>query len=702
MNIPRGEPDGDVRSALARIGCVLFSLSVMSNSMAAAPMEAAYGSWASPLSAQAVAAGGINFGDLRSADGRLYWTESVPAAGGAIALYGWHNGVAAPVTPEGVNVRTRVHEYGGAPFVVLGDTAYYSQLSDQRLYALKSGGSPIPVTPAGYRYADCIALPGAGNSGAALICVREDHTDPAHVRNALVRLKLPVAAAHATGNRAGGGAAAAGAGADTAGEVIFEGTDFVAYPRLSPDGRRLAFISWNHPNMPWDGTELKVAELTPQGLKTPMLIAGGASESVLEPQWDRDGTLYFISDRSGFWNLYAQRKGGVHAVWPRAAEFAEPLWSFGQSNYVLLGDGRAVVLFSERGIGRLAVLNLMSGEARELALPYVEFSHLAKIDGHHIAAIAAAAKAPLSIVNIDIANSTAATLRTAGTSTLAPDAISVAEPIDFPSAAGRTAHAFYYPPANPAYRGTAGTLPPLLALVHGGPTAQASPALRSGVQFWTSRGFAVVDVNYGGSSGYGRTYRRALNGQWGVVDAEDVIAAVRFLVAAKRVDLERTAISGGSAGGYTVLVALSTSDVFRAGADFFGVSDMTALARDTHKFESRYLDSLIGPLPQAQAIYDSRSPLNHLDGFKVPVIVLQGADDPIVPPNQSERIVAALRARHVPVAYVLYPGESHGFRKPETIINSLQAELSFFGQVFKFKPADQLPPLTIEGLAPAS
>ena len=684
MNIPRGERDGNA------LVCVLFGLSLMAKSIAAAPIEAPYGSWASPLSAQAVAAGGINFGDLRGVDGRLYWTESVPAAGGAIALYSWHEGVAAPVTPQGTNVRTRVHEYGGAPFVVVGDTSYYSQLSDQRLYALKSGGTPTPVTPAGYRYADCIVLPGAG---AALICVREDHTDPANVRNTLVRLNLP---------SPGAGAAAASPGAAAAGEVLFEGTDFVAYPRLSPDGRHLAFISWNHPNMPWDGTELKAAELTPQGLKSPVLVAGGASESVLEPQWDRDGTLYFISDRSGFWNLYAQRKAGVHAVWPRAAEFAEPLWSFGQSNYVLLGDGRAVVLFSERGIGRLAVLNLKSGEARELALPYVEFSHLTKVDGHHIAAIAASAKAPLSIVNIDIANSTAATLRTAGTSTLAPDAISVAEPIDFPSAAGRTAHAFYYPPANPGYRGTAGTLPPLLALVHGGPTAQASPALRSGVQFWTSRGFAVVDVNYGGSSGYGRTYRRALNGQWGVVDAEDVIAAVRFLVADKRVDLERTAISGGSAGGYTVLVALSTSNVFRAGADFFGVSDMTALARDTHKFESRYLDSLIGPLPQAQAIYDSRSPLNHLDGFKVPVIVLQGADDPIVPPNQSERIVAALRARHVPVAYVLYPGESHGFRKPETIINSLQAELSFFGQVFRFKPADQLPPLTIEGLAPAT
>jgi dipeptidyl aminopeptidase/acylaminoacyl peptidase len=698
MSIRSGERDGIARSAFiaaAGLGSVLLSLFAMTaNAAGDAPIEAPYGSWASPLSAQAVAAGGINLGDLRSVNGRLYWTESVPSAGGAISLFslntGIANGVAAAVTPQGVNVRTRVHEYGGAPFVVVGDTAYYSQLSDQRLYALRAGGTPIPVTPAGYRYADCIASRGAGYAGASLICVREDHTDPAHVRNTLVRLRLAAPAA-AVGDAAAG-----------AGDVIFEGTDFVAYPRLSPDGRRLAFISWNHPNMPWDGTELKVAELTPQGLKAPVVIAGGASESVLEPQWDRDGTLYFISDRSGFWNLYAQHGAGAHAVWPRSAEFADPLWSFGQANYVLLGDGRAVAAFSEHGLGKLAIIDLKAGTARELNLPYVEFSHLAKIDDAHIAALASSATAPLSLVSIDIASPKVTTLRTAGTSLLAPDAVSAAIPIDFPSASGRTAHAFYYAPVNPRYRGTPGTLPPLLALVHGGPTGQASPALHSSVQFWTSRGFAVVDVNYGGSSGYGRAYRRELNGQWGVVDAEDVIAAVRFLIADKRVDPERTAISGGSAGGYTVLVALSTSDVFRAGADFFGVSDMTALARDTHKFESRYLDSLIGPLPQAQAVYDSRSPLNHLAGFKVPVIVLQGADDPIVPPNQSQRIVEALRARHVPVAYVLYPGESHGFRKPETIIHSLQAELSFFGQVFKFKPADQLPPLTIEGLAPPS
>jgi dipeptidyl aminopeptidase/acylaminoacyl peptidase len=316
--------------------------------------------------------------------------------------------------------------------------------------------------------------------------------------------------------------------------------------------------------------------------------------------------------------------------------------------------------------------------------------------------VAGASKSPLSIVNIDIVGAKVTTLRTAGKSPLQADSISVAVPIDFPSAHGRTSHAFYYAPANPAYRGTPGSLPPLLAFVHGGPTSLSTAALRSGVQYWTSRGFAVVDVNYGGSSGYGRIYRQELNGNWGVVDVEDVIAAVRFLIDTKRADPARTAISGGSAGGYTVLVALSTSDVFRAGADHFGVSDMTALARDTHKFESRYLDSLIGPLPQSQAVYDSRSPLNHLDGFKVPVLVLQGADDPVVPPNQSQRIVEALRARHVPVAYVLYPGEGHGFRKPEHIINSLQAELSFYGQVFGFKPADQLPPLNIEGLSPAT
>jgi dipeptidyl aminopeptidase/acylaminoacyl peptidase len=621
---------------------------------------APYGCWASPFSAEALGGAQIGFENLRSIDGRLYWTENVPAAAGNLVLYSMaEDAVAAALTPQSSNVRTRVHEYGGAPYVVVGDTVYYSEFVDQRLYALKPGGTASALTPSGYRYADCAAAPQSSPVGSALIAVREDHTDPAQVRNSLVRLALP------------------GPGRD---EVLYADSDFVAYPRLSPDGKQLAFITWNHPNMPWDSTELKVARLSGARLEAPVTIAGGAGESVLEPQWDSDGTLYFISDRSGYWNLYAHRAAGLHAVWPRAAECARPLWSLGQANYALLGDGRALLRFGERGLDRLALIDLRHGGAQILDLPYVEYAQLARVDTRHVAMVAAAADAPRAIVRLNLGDGSAQTLRRAAPALLEPTAVSIAIPIEFPSAHGRSAHAFYYAPLNPSYRAPTDTLPPLLTRVHGGPTAQASPAFATATQFWTSRGFAVLDVNYGGSSGYGRPY----------------------VGLSARADPLRTAISGGSAGGYTVLVALSSSEVFRAGADYYGVSDITALARDTHKFESRYLDSLIGPLPAAQAVYDRRSPLNHLDGFKVPLIVFQGADDPIVPPNQSARIVDALRQRAVPLAYLLYPGESHGFRKPENIILSLQSELSFYGQVFGFEPADALPALTIEHLPPAS
>jgi dipeptidyl aminopeptidase/acylaminoacyl peptidase len=645
----------------------------------AVPQVAPYGSWASPVSAEALANGQVVLGDLRSANQKLYWTESVPAAGGKVAVFSLGNdGVAATLTPQGANVRTRVHEYGGAPFVAAGDSLFYSEFSDQRLYRLKAGSNPLPITPEGYRYADCIAMP-SKTTVQALICVREDHTDKSAVRNALVRLPLPQ-----------GGA----------GEVLYADSDFVSYPRLSPDGSKLAFLVWNHPRMPWDGTELKVAKFGAHGLEAPITVAGSTQESVLEPQWDGDGNLYFISDRSGFWNLYAWRAGRVQPVWPKAAELGEPLWSFGQANYVLLGDGRAVVRFGEKGFDRLAVLNLKDGGARILDLPFVAFSHLTPIDADHVAAMVASATAPQAIVRIDLKTGAAQTLHQPAKALLPPAAVSIAVPIDFPSANGRVAHAFFYPPLNPAYQAPTNTLPPLVTFVHGGPTAQSEPAYISRIQYWTSRGFGIVDVNYGGSTGFGRAYRRELNGNWGVVDVEDVIAAARYLGSTGRADPQRMAISGGSAGGFTVLAALSSSDVFKAGADYFGVSDMTALAKDTHKFESRYLDSMIGPLPQAQAIYDSRSPLNHLDGFRAPLIVLQGADDPVVPPSQSAKIVEALRARKVPVAYILFPGEGHGFRKPENIIRSLQSELSFYGQVFGFTPAGDLPPLTIENLKP--
>lgn len=636
-----------------------------------------YGAWHSAVSAEALADAQIGFADLQSVAGRLYWTQNVPAAGGAIQVFSLQTAVALPVVPETANVRTRVHEYGGAPYLAVGSTLFYCQFSDQRLYRLDPGGQPEPLTPPGYRYADFIPQGTDGSTAEALICVREDHRDPRLVRNEIVRIALP----------AGG-----------PGEVLYGESDFVAFPRLSPNGTQLAFIAWNHPNMPWDGTELKVAALTDEGLGAIRDIAGGPSESVLDPQWDADGTLYFVSDHSGFWNLYSWRLE-VRTIWPRDAEFARPLWQLGQSNYALMGDGRAIVRICEAGFDRLAIVDLSSGSGRLLDLPYVEYSQLIRLDGQRAAMIAKSALAAQSIVSVNANDGSTAVIHSTARALLAPNAVSTAIPIEFPSANGRTAHAFFYAPTNPEFRAPVAELPPLLTFVHGGPTTQASPAFSSAVQFWTSRGFAVVDVNYGGSSGYGRAYREALNGNWGLVDAEDVIAAAEYLVRSGRADPKRTAIRGGSAGGFTVLLTLSTSDVFRAGADYFGISDMTALAKDTHKFESRYLDSLIGPLPQAQAIYDRRSPLNHLEGFRAPLIVFQGADDPVVPPSQSERIVDALRARKAPVAYILYPGEGHGFRKPANIIRSVQAELSFYGQVFGFAPADDLPQLQIENHA---
>jgi dipeptidyl aminopeptidase/acylaminoacyl peptidase len=653
---------------MQRLYWALVAVAAMTGAHAA-PVVAPYGSWASPLGAEVLSRGRVGLGDLRSADGHLYWTETIPSAGGISGLFSTATSAGGTrISPEGVNVRTRVHEYGGASFVVARGQLYYSNFTDQRLYALGPDGKANAITPAGYRFADCVVTP----DSTALICVREDHSDAKNVRNAIVRVPLP----------AGG-----------AGDVLFGDSDFVAYPRLSADGKRLAFISWNHPNMPWDGTELHVADLGKAGLEKLTTVAGGAAESVLEPQWDTDGTLYFISDRSGFWNLYT---GKGRAVWQHDAEFATPLWNLGQANYVLLGNGRAVAKFSERGTDKLAVIDLQHGKARVLDLPYVEFYQLTRIDSHHIAAIIGSLDAPQGIMRIDIEHPGATLIRSSGTTPLPQESISIPKAIDYPTANGEVAHALYYAPRNAGFVAPPGTLPPLLTFVHGGPTSQATPSFAGRIQFWTSRGFAVVDVNHRGSSGYGRAFRRELNGNWGVVDVEDSIAAVRYLIKTGAADPAHTAISGGSAGGYTVLNALSTSDVFKAGADYYGISDITALAQDTHKFESRYLDSLIGPYPAAKAVYENRSPLNHLDGFKVPLIVLQGADDPVVPPNQSQKIVDALRKRGVPVAYLLFPGESHGFRKPDNITRSLQAELSFYGQVFGFKPADVLPPLKIE------
>jgi len=638
--------------------------------------ERPYGAWSSPITAASLAEGAIGLADLRAADGKLYWLETRPAEGGRLVIMTAEGGAKGggeirQLTPEGFNVRTRVHEYGGAPYVVAPGGVWFSHFRDQKLYWQAWDAAPEALTPEGYRYADAIPLPGGG-----LIAVREDHTDPAIVRNAIVRLS----------------------GTAGAGQLLYGDADFVAYPRLSPDGKRLAWIAWDFPAMPWDQTRLYVADLGDVALGEIRQVAGGDGVSVIEPQWGADGTLIWLSDESGFWNLYDDRDGVPRPILPRRAEFGGPLWQLGQANYACMDDGHIVAAAREAGGETLLAVDPIASAARPIALPFLALTSIQRLDEGRVAAIAYSADESAAVVVIDVASGTFEVVRRPSPASVPAASIAHVEAVSFASAGGRTAHALFYPPTNGDYAAPAGEKPPLIVQAHGGPTSGASGAFSLSNQFWTSRGFALVDVDYGGSSGYGRAYRQLLDGQWGIVDVEDVIAAARHLAEAGRVDPKRIAIHGGSAGGFTVLAALSQSDVFAAGGDFYGVADLEALARDTHKFESRYLDGLIGPWPAAKAVYDARSPINHLDGFTAPLIILQGAEDPVVPPNQAHMIRDALRAKGVPVAYLEFPGEGHGFRRAEHIIRAKEAELYFYGKVFGFEPADQLAPLEIENL----
>jgi dipeptidyl aminopeptidase/acylaminoacyl peptidase len=639
---------------------------------------APYGTWASPVSAESLAKGAIGVSSPRAIDGRLYWLENRPEQRGRlVAVTGDSDGF-RELTPEGFNVRTRVHEYGGAPYTVVGETLYFANFADQRLYAQAGEAAPVALTPEGYRYADLVARPGGG-----LIGVREDHTQPADVRNAIVALPGEVG---------------------DAGRVLFGDSDFVAYPRLSRDGRRLAWMAWDHPNMPWDDTALYVADIDGERLSNIEQVAGGVGESAMEPSWAADGTLYFVSDRSGFWNLYALSDGEAAPVLAKDAEFAGPLWGLGQSNYLLMDDGRIVATYATETGDHLVVIcgagasAASGGAVREIDTGFTALGGLQKLDERTVALMAGSTLDTGALVTVDIETGKTTLVRRPSPSPLPAAFVSQAQAITFESAGGLAVHALYYPPTNPDFVAPGGEKPPLIVQAHGGPTGQASSSFSLSNQFWTSRGFAIVDVDYGGSAGYGRAYRQRLNDKWGIVDVEDVIAAVKYLADGGVIDRGRTAIHGGSAGGFTVLAALSQSDVFKAGASFYGVADLGALARDTHKFESRYLDNLVGPWPAAKAIYDERSPLNHLDGFKTPLIIFQGSDDPIVPPNQAHMILDALRKRQQPVAYMEFAGESHGFRRAETLIASKEAELYFYGRVFGFKPADPLPEIRIENL----
>jgi dipeptidyl aminopeptidase/acylaminoacyl peptidase len=469
------------------------------------------------------------------------------------------------------------------------------------------------------------------------------------------------------------------------GQKLIEGGDFYAAPRLSPDGKSLAWLSWNHPNMPWVGTELWVADIASDGSLGPRrMIAGGDAESVTQPQWSPDGVLHFISDRRGWWNLYRCDDGGTpRALCPREAEFAPAQWVFGQSSYAFLSPGGLVCSYGESGRTVLARLDIAGGKLTPLALPYSEFGSV-KVCRGRIVCGAGSPTGPGAIVVIDPESGAIETLRQSSAAAADPDLqryFSTARHLEFPTENGLTAFANYYPPHNPDFAAPAGEKPPLVVKCHGGPTSSASSSLSMGIQYWTSRGIAVLDVDYGGSTGYGRAYRERLKGAWGVVDVDDCVNAARHVAAQGLADPERTVITGGSAGGYTVLAALAGRDVFKGGASHYGVSDVAALARDTHKFESRYLDWLIGPYPERADLYRERSPLTHADTLNCPVIFFQGADDRVVPPNQTEMMVEALRRRGVPCGYLLFAGEQHGFRRAENIKRALDAELYFYAEL---------------------
>ncbi|HUN74134.1 MAG TPA: S9 family peptidase [Steroidobacteraceae bacterium] len=630
--------------------------------MKAAP----YGTWHSPISAADLARSAVSLSHVQVHSGVPCWVESRPTQSGRyVIVTPGAQGRIVEQTPAGFNVRTRVHEYGGRAYALGPGEIYFSNFTDQRLYIQRANAPPVALTAEGYRYADLELVPSSG----CLLAVREDHSAAGEPKNAIVAL----------------GTRPSDAGRSKE-QILFAGSDFVAYPRASADGRRIAWIAWNHPDMPWDATTLYVADWTPHGLGQVTAIAGGPHESVLEPRWHADGTLYFISDRSGWWNLYRFRRGEVQRVFAIDAELATPLWTLGQSNYALERD-RAVLRYGLQAQDRLGVVDLASGVLRPIELPFVGWSSIELLEEGTAIAIAASPVEEPAVVTIDLATGAHRVLRAPSELKVDSRHISVARSLEYPSTQGRTAHAFYYPPSNADFNATAREKPPLVVKAHGGPTSHSKPEFSLGTQYWTSRGFAVLDVNYGGSSGYGRAYLKRLEGNWGIVDVEDVVAGVTFLAESGRVDPERTAIRGGSAGGFTVLAALAFHDVFRAGANYYGVSDLEALARDTHKFESRYLDRLVAPLPEGRAIYRERAPIHHLQAFRAPLITFQGTEDEVVPPSQSRAIVAALQARGVPVEYIEFEGEQHGFRRAESIVRSLEAELDFYGRAFGFTPA---------------
>ena len=618
---------------------------------------AEYGFWKSPITSDLIVQDSVRISEPCIDGDDIYWLEGRPEEKGRSVLVRRNpDGSREDISPDPLNVRTRVHEYGGGAYVVDRGIAYFSNFRDQRIYRTSNASTPEVLTAERpWRYADA----SADHGRSRLVAVREDHSESAsEAVNTIVGVPLTPGAEQT---------------------VLVSGADFYSNPRVSPDGRRLSWLEWRHPNMPWDGTELWVAQLAGDGtLSDRRQVAGGPEESIFQPQWSPQGQLFFVSDRNGFWNIYGDSRDGPQAVHEREAEFGLPQWVFRMSTYGVSDDGRLLCAYSESGEWKLAAIDPESGSFDAIETAYTDIDGLV-VSGNTAVFRGASPNEPGAIVKLDLESGESEVLRRSATlgDELRPY-LSVAQPIEFPTSSERTAHAFYYPPGNPDFEAPSDEKPPLIVLSHGGPTASSSSALSLTKQYWTSRGFAIVDVNYSGSTGYGREYRKRLNDGWGIADVDDCTNAALYLAGQGLADRDRLIIKGGSAGGYTTMACLAFKDAFAAGASYYGVSDLEALARDTHKFESRYLDNLIGPYPAAKDVYIERSPIHAADRLSAPMIFFQGSEDRVVPPDQTEMMVAALRAKNIPAAYVLFEGEQHGFRNGDNIKRALDAELYFY------------------------
>lgn len=646
-----------------------------------ATIEAPFGTWRSPITAELLAEAGISLGYVRANGDTIHWVEGRPLENGRyVIVQRTADGTIGDVTPPGYNARTMVHEYGGGMYLVAQDAIYFSNFTDQRLYrqarSTEGWGEPLPITPAlpterGLRYAD-------GHLTAddkQIICVHERHEADGTVINELVILPTDGATPPVT---------------------IAAGHDFYAAPRISPDGKKLAWLSWDHPLLPWDGTELWVADLAADGaLTNARQVAGGNAESICQPEWSPEGTLTFVSDRTDWWNLYQERNGEVVAIAPLAAEFGRPHWTFGVPLYAYLPDGKIAAIYSQDGVDQLGIIDPASDVLRPIQLDYTSLETIC-VQGEDLWLIGGSPTRGATLFRLDPVGGKTEVVREGYTVDIAPTFFATPEPVTFPTENNQTAHAIYYPPTNPLFTAPTGEVPPLVTICHGGPTGATKAQLSLNVQYWTSRGFGVVDVNYGGSSGYGRAYRQRLQGTWGITDVMDCINAARYLIAQGRADGDRVAIRGGSAGGYTTLRALTWQNFFAAGASLYGIAELETFVHDTHKFESRYLDYLIGAYPEQKALYAERSPVNRADALETPMILLQGEEDKIVPPSQAEIMVEALAQKDIPYAYLLFPGEQHGFRQAQNIIRAYEAELYFYGTIFGFSPADEIAPVAIE------